>query len=355
MRRCWPLLAVLAIAGCAPAYFGELNSAAAVTGQMTYVGAVGPFNDGSNLSSGDRRFLPTKPTSALTVQSGFVLTTQGGSTNVSFLYLDTTAGTISDTGGYSFPLAGADPGYPLYDFVEPATATTTVADLLVLKLSPTDPTTSQATLLSATLPTGPMATVGPQFLNAVFGSDLILGVQVSPSQAPPDTLNFLVGTASGSAADATSTLGGAPPAVFTTQAAPSVLPVTLPGGVNRFFYGRNQAASVSYASYFSGGAWHCIQWTSTTNTPVPLGGVTNRLDAVLSTGDLLSTEGGALRLYDPNGTLLLNKPIGSLQFCYETYVGSIPYVFFSLTVRNQHGSWWFHTWAIPTADMRGLH
>ena len=81
----------------------------------------------------------------------------------------------------------------------------------------------------------------------------------------------------------------------------------------------------------------------------------HRLDAVLTTGDLLSMEGGVLRLYDPNGNQLVGRTVGSLQFCYEAYVGSVPYLFFSLALVSQHGDWTFNSYAIPTSSMRGLH
>jgi hypothetical protein len=121
----------------------------------------------------------------------------------------------------------------------------------------------------------------------------------------------------------------------------------------RALYYRNSSGSLSYASYFQGGQWICRQWTPSTS-PVVLAGVTHRIDAVLTSGDLLSTEGGILRLYDQNGSQVVSVSLGGLLFCYETYIGSTPYVFFSLAIDLGRGHWAFRAYAIPTSSMRGL-
>jgi len=111
---------------------------------------------------------------------------------------------------------------------------------------------------------------------------------------------------------------------------------------------------MSYASFSSGGSWICEQWPTGSTTATVMPGVTHRIDALLTTGDLLSTEGGVLRLYDPNGSLVLSVSLGGLQYCYEAYVGPTPYVFFSLPISLSHGDWDFRVYAIPTSSMRGL-
>jgi hypothetical protein len=140
-----------------------------------------------------------------------------------------------------------------------------------------------------------------------------------------------------------------------TNVLASVITTTVPGlpTSNRSLYYHDQAAN-NYAQYYTGGQWVCYQWTDAPTTPVILAGVTHRIDAVLSTGDLLSMEGGGLRLYDPSGSLLVSMPSGNLQFCYEAYIGALQYVFFTLTMKNPHGNFIFNTYAIPTSSMRSL-
>jgi hypothetical protein len=355
VKRALPLLAILAVSGCAPAFFADLNASTPLTRQMTFLGTIGPLLYRSNLQNGSIRFLPVKPTTSLGAASGFVIKTEGGFVDVSFAYLDTSGSTQEVTGVPGFSLAGSDPNYPLYDF--DVAATTTTANLVVFALSPTQPTANQATLITATLPGGSITvpTTGsgnPQALTSVFGAvDTSLGVQVSPNVGgAADTVNFLVANG-GLAVDGISSFGGVA-SVINSQSAPGSLPLSLPSGVNRFFYGKGGA--FGYASYFQNGAWTCIQWPVATYVPVTLAGMTHRLDAVLTSGDLLSTDGGVLRLYDPSGNLLRSVALGGLEFCYEAYVGSVPYVFFSQALGNRNGNWIFNNYALPTSSMRSL-
>ncbi len=57
--------------------------------------------------------------------------------------------------------------------------------------------------------------------------------------------------------------------------------------------------------------------------------IDHRVDAMLSTGQLLSTEGGTGRLYDRDGTLLAAFPLGNLRLLSEEYVGGVARIYFS--------------------------
>ncbi|HTP60006.1 MAG TPA: hypothetical protein VMM82_13875, partial [Spirochaetia bacterium] len=85
-----------------------------------------------------------------------------------------------------------------------------------------------------------------------------------------------------------------------------------------------------------------------------LSGVSNRIDALLTSGQLLSTQDGTLRLYDTNGNQLFSKPMNGLQYCYEANVGSTPYVFFALPMSLNHGQWVFNVYAIATSSIGDL-
>ena len=120
-------------------------------------------------------------------------------------------------------------------------------------------------------------------------------------------------------------------------------------------YFMNLGQTTAYLSYFSGGQWNGYQLSPpATGYLQALPGVTNRLDAVLTSGDLISTQDGTLRLYDSTGSQQFSKPLNGLQFCYEEYIGSTPYVFFSLPLSLQHNDWAFNVYAIPTSSMRDL-
>jgi hypothetical protein len=352
------LLSLVAVAGCAPPYIVELDRAAPLARQMTVVGTVGPIGLQSGLPS--VRFLPVKPTAssvgALDVQSGFVVTSDSVTEQLYFAYSNSN-GSAQTAFGRQFPLAGQSPNYPLNQYE--VTTTTTTANILVFTFVPSTPANSSVTLLEAALPSGPLGlppgvATNPQVLNGINGSELILGVQVMPAATTPDTFNWLLSTGVQFTQGSASLSAGS--SVFVTGAnVPINSLLTLPAPIeSRFLYYTDQTGSVSYASYFTGSQWVCYQWT--TAAPVTLGGITHRIDALLSTGDLLSTEGGKLRLYDPTGTgtQLYAVPLNGLQFCYEAYLGSTPYVFFSLPMSLQHGDWAFNVYAIPSSSMRGL-
>ena len=348
-RYFWPILAVLAVSGCAPAFLANLNSAAPLTRQMTPLGTIGPFDYGNNTSTDAVRFLPAKPTTTLTVQSGFVITNRGTELDVSCVYLDPTTATASESSGsLGYPLSGADPNYPLYQF--DVANTTTTANIVVFSLDPADPAVRTAGLLQATLVPSPALSLtagvspNPQTMS-------IAGASSFASPPPADSFSVLAinTTASPPTYGAAFAIPVGAGSVLSSVAVSSnpLLPTS-----NRYLY--YHVNTSNYADYYSGGQWTCYQWADGVSMPVLMAGITHRIDAALTSGDLLSTEGGILRLYDSTGTQVLSVALGGLQFCYEAYVGAVPYVFFSLTLSNPHGKFEFATYAIPTSSIRGL-
>ena len=350
MRPLGLLLLCLAVVGCAPAYIEDLDRAAGLTRHLITVGTVGPVNSLIGNGEGSVRFFPAKPTvtsiSALNVQSGFTVTEYSGSDNLQFAYTDS-SGHVQLTSNQTFSLAGADPNYPLYQFE--VTTTTSTANIIVLTLNPTSPSLSQGALYAATLPNGPLGSPVSEALSGVVAGSNALGVSVTPNPSTADTFSFLL---SSPYADASAPVNSTPPPVFGSSSSSPNAGLSIP--VNRSLYYRNQGGTLSYASYYSGGKWVCLKW-QTAQLPVTLGGVTHRIDALLTSGDLLSTEGGVLTLYDQNGSQVMSVSLGGLQYCYEAYIGSTPYVFFSLTMKlGRNNNWAFRAYAVPTSSMRSL-
>jgi hypothetical protein len=346
------LLVCLAVFACAPPYIEELDSVAGLARKMTVVGTLGPvkgsFGNGQNAMT----FLPVKPTAAVTgigdlnVQSGFTITEDGGYQYLQFAFVDSSGKVQLTSNMPPFPLAGADPNYPLYEF--DVTTTTTTANLVVVS-----PGLNTSMYCTAALPGGPLNSVVSMPLTSTvlppFGFTSVVGVQMVPQSSGPDKFNFLL-TASGTFGEGTDTASGAG-AVFGTGSSSATL-ASVP--VARALYFKSPLGP-SYASYFvPGSGWVCSQWTAA-STPTPLTGVSHRIDAVLTSGDLLSTEGGILRLYDPNGTQVRSVSLGGLQFCYEAYIGpTTPYVFFSLAIDLNQDYWAFRVYAVPTSSIRDL-
>lgn len=135
----------------------------------------------------------------------------------------------------------------------------------------------------------------------------------------------------------------------------------IPSTISRcaYFYDDNPAADParlpnrSFASWYDGssGGWVSYAWddlVSYRRLPID-----HRLDALLSTGELLSTEGGTGRLYDRDGNLRSTFPLGSLVYIGEKYVGGAARSYFSQSMvydRTLH----FNVYWIPTAQLASL-
>jgi len=116
----------------------------------------------------------------------------------------------------------------------------------------------------------------------------------------------------------------------------------IPAGTTRvmYYYDDNQSADPSrlpnrsVGNWFANGAWQTWTWWETPSTgsgtfvskQLP---IAHRIDALLSNGQLLSTEGGTGRLYDRDGNLLATFPLGNLVFIGEQYVGGVARSYFS--------------------------
>ena len=345
----------LTLDGCAPPFLEALDRAAALTHQMTQVGTIGTVN----LENGSTnvRLLPPKPTSTVTsisqvkVQSGFLVSDNPGGEVVTYAYVDSSGNVQNANGLAAMSLAGADPHYPLYQYE--VAATTTTANLVVVRMDPNNASLDTAVLLAAGLPpAGSLSFVPSAFppyptlssFNA--GGYSVLGESVVPTlNGGADAFQWLLADGLGNFGQVSAQLNAG--SVFTNIGAPALAGVGYPTGIARFMY---YSQAKSYLEYYSGG-WICLDISG---APVQLTGVTHRIDALLTNGELLSTENDTLTLYDPNGSQLLTMPMGGLRFCYEAYVGTTPYCFFSLAMSVQHGNWIFAVYAIPTSQMRGL-
>ena len=345
----------LALAGCAPPYIEALDRAAPLTRQMARVGTIGAVSLSNDV--GGVRFLPTKPTAAslgsLDIQTGFVIQVSGGTEYLSFAFVDS-SGAPQSSSFQTFSLSGADPHYPLYEYHVTATLSNQ-ASVLVFKWDPAT-TSSSYQQFVAPLASGSMTSVTGSLTltstNTIFaGQTIIASCDLPPPPSTQDTFAFL-GQAAGVLSTATATLNGSATA-FPVGGAMTPVTATVPGTVSRYTY--NPSTTASYSAYYNGSQWIVQQWIGI-GAPTSMTGITHRVDGILTTGDLVSTEGGVLRLYDAagTGTELYAIPLNGLEYSYEAYVGSTPYVFFSLPMQLVHGDWVFNVYAVPTSSMRSL-
>ncbi len=145
---------------------------------------------------------------------------------------------------------------------------------------------------------------------------------------------------------------------------PYALSFIPPGSTQvQYFYDENQAGdparhpNASFALWQDGGHWVCYRWAEDPPNsgvyPFVQIPIDHRIDAMLSTGQLFSTEGGTGRLYDRDGALLATFALGNLQFLSEEYVGGQARMYFSqLLSYNQQVH--FNVYWIPTASLATL-
>lgn len=357
------LLLSLAIVACAPPYNAELNSAAPLADQMTLLGTLGPVKSPDGSSTTAIKFLPIKPTvtttslGALNVETGFLVSQSPDHESLCFAYQESGGNVRISDFRQGFSLVGADRNYPLYQYEVVTPTTTTSTDILVLKIDPATPAAGTADLYRATLPNGPFTKPSPpptQQLTTVFGGPPVLGFSVFALPGA-DRFGFLFDNGSPLDGDGTANFNGST-VVFNTPT-PGSTNIQFPGTQKRALYYNNGQTGTpyrGYASYYDAGNWLCYRWDLTVTPATLLSGVTHRIDALLTNGDLISTEDATLRIYDPGGSEKVSVGLGALQFCYEAYVGLTPYVFFSLTLDFPRDNWAFRVFAIKTSKLREL-
>jgi hypothetical protein len=85
-------------------------------------------------------------------------------------------------------------------------------------------------------------------------------------------------------------------------------------------------------------------------------GINHRIDALLTTGELFSTEDNTARVYDPTtstGSLEAEFVLGDLRFIGEVYIGGVPTMLFSQALWfNQQVT--FNVYSLPTSKVKTL-
>jgi hypothetical protein len=143
----------------------------------------------------------------------------------------------------------------------------------------------------------------------------------------------------------------------------SVLPSLPAPGSGAFYFHRPVAPNTSYLSWYeaSTGTYRNYAWDDGL-TAGELTGMRRRIDAVLTTGELLSFANGACYVYDGNGSRKYSFPMGSLHFCFEKYdnaAGSYR-LYFSLAYwlygyRNGEDKLLIDIYSLPTASLDSLN
>jgi hypothetical protein len=140
----------------------------------------------------------------------------------------------------------------------------------------------------------------------------------------------------------------------------------LPADLTRcmYYYDENPAGDAarapnrSFASWYdeSSGAWKCYAWWEETAGVIAASelSIPFRVDALLSSGQLLSTEDGTGRLYDRDGTLRAAFPLGNLAYIGEQFIDGAARTYFSQCVVYDQSRHFFVYW-IGTSALATLN
>jgi len=195
------------------------------------------------------------------------------------------------------------------------------------------------------------------FTSGITGGQVV-GVGLFPDSATTDFLTTLVNEGGTSnyydrvSAFAFATSG------YTLSWPPSAVPAPgIPGSPLQGFYFRNPAATgLRFLSAWNGSGYANYRWTDT-SPPAALP-FNNRIEALLSSNELFVVDREQAVIYSPAGERKYSFPLGDLHFAYETYIGGVPTLLFSLIywdqVSNNNEEFHINVYSLPTASLATL-
>jgi len=370
-----PIAVVLACLSCAPPPFNlDLSLSARTARALKLEGTAGPIDKLYSISDiVDAVFLPEKGTpGGLDLTNGFVaLASSKGDRRLVFVHWDQAKGMYLQAGD-SMDLGPA----PMDPYPNRLLVTVKGAQHLVcvFALDSSAPSANQIVLGQAEPASGqfPVGTPAAQSLGslAMIPTGItgdVIGVARYPQNDPAlDYTYWLFKTPSNHFLELrayTPPSYANPPSGLLTRPGPSAysLGTGMPfDGLRRGLYyydpEPSRAPERSYLSWYdqARAQWRCWTWSG----PVPfaateLTGVANRVDAALTTGELLSTEGEMGRLYTRDGVLRTTFPLTGLRFIEESYVNGEARVLFSQYLYF-NGRPSFNVYSILTTDLDKL-
>jgi len=362
MKTRTALLAAAAalFSSCLPVPFDlALSQSAATAQKMTRDNStLLTISQGTDPSAHDFVFSPAVGAAGFDYTNGFVVYQRNLEAAVSLVQYNASSGTYDSFSQQSQTITNPDPRSPPF-LVWPMKSG--FSYLLAFIFDAIDPLGGNLYSMvwgdPATHSITPVGADMHSMLVALFGLDtVVLGASVSTDPAATYDMVHWLGTESGFPgnyvefsfqANSTSPGGLAAPA---TPRGTSWYDLSsfIPNGLTRvtYFYDENQfgdparSPNRSFASWYdsSSSSWVSYAWWEQPagtffNKRLP---IDHRLDALLSTGQLLSTEDGTGRLYDRDGNALATFPLGNLTYIAEEYVGGVPRCYFSQCLIYDH-------------------
>ncbi len=355
---------------CAPPFDAGYSASAVITSKMTKESQLGPlYNYNTGFYVADPTFFPEKTASGVDTSRGFYLTQDNGGSIAALGFVQP-----NGSGGYaSFDmwttnllpspfgtLYHADPNYPLMTVIPVKSGDTAAFTYFdpscTVNIQFEQPVFASNGFLSIST-----LTVGFSSLNlGVMSAPQVLGTFVSPTPSSTDTNYFLVQDTpnpTNTFYEAHATFDGVSGFNVPVQTVLSAVLDFFPAATTRVLYYRDPVNAVSYASFNSSGAWQCWKWWTDAEGvfhEAQLTGVTSRIDMLLTTGELFSTQDGIGRVYDANGTQITKFPLGKLKLSYEEYVNGTPRVFFSMSIAENQDHISLAVYSIASSQLDSL-
>ena len=369
MKRLFPAAALMALCiSCSPTpYDSALSDAAKTVVKLTKdTGSNVTLDYNQGTVPADLTFYPRVTTTGFDYTLGFAIASTGSDIFVRAVANDTSTRMLENFGYGSVTIPNLDSRYSPWSAWPTKDAVVTDAYLFLLTFDALYPLTNNSFGLFRGLATTPhvMWSVDSDNMHNRVTTNLaqdvtVLGGAVEASTSTSaDTAYWLVrDVPTSNYAEVTSSVTWT--AITLSLLRTSGYPYALS------FLDMNEAAdaarnpNASFASWYdtTAGKWVCYRWAE---YPVSSGiypyvqlPIDHRIDALLSTGQLLSTEGGMGRLYDRDGNLLATFPMGTLRFLSEEYVGGVARTYFTQCLTYNNGVH-FTTYWIATAELATL-
>jgi hypothetical protein len=350
VKRLLPAAAIaVLLVSCSPVPFNaEFEAAAATVAKLNQdAGSTVTLDYDDNAIPDDLTFFPRVTTSGFDYSSGYTVGTDGAEIRGRSWVQDSSTGKLVPYGWMSETVPNQDarmPAWLAWPTKDAALSNTWVL-LLTFDALYSDQNDSYA-LYETFLSSPPTTTVFQSGdVHGAISSTLgkvatLMGASVATSTSTSqDVLNMLVWDTSDAGwaelQSGVSSSGVSLSMLRTPTPALTFLPA-LPTHVQYYFdlnigADASRTPNASFASWYdtASSSWVCYRWhylASYFSTKLP---IDHRIDALLTTGQLLSTEDGTGRLYDRDGNLLATFPLGSLRYIAEEYVGGEARTYFS--------------------------
>lgn len=205
-----------------------------------------------------------------------------------------------------------------------------------------------------------------EFTSVTSGPSTIVGSSIYPNNVWPPTIDFhyflckIDGSGTYDEIEAPTDLtsgvdyGAAAPIPTRIN-----LPLTLPSDLENAFYYHHLVSGRSYVSTYSAveRKYKNYYWHDS-GLVKPMVKMDRRIDALLSTGDLLSFDDNRCYIYNSEGEKVSSFVLGGLHFAFEMFLVSEYAVFFTLPLWLQNWNQeelFFRVYALPTSKLRELH